>query len=557
MHVCSKKNIAPDLETLKNRLLAAVYKKEGAACVRILENVSEKIVSDARLPENDEKHTRQILMIFKRFCLETVGQRAVHAQAAIKRKLLHQVRTWQQTPEPINWKHWQKKTGLLPDQIDLVMKTAMNFQLTTGCSHFCTRCNEWALPGVRARFTFSAVTRILDYMAAQDNTEISLYAASDPLDWQDNEADIRDIVRHAGEKGMTGLLLSKLPKGKTSVLERLLNKGASLSISVTTRNKKRIRQVEKALGQELFKQHDTDDLLIPAGRAEDFATVKPSITDGYGTEITPDGAFIVIPTFTSALHPFGHQKLPVTCDTDFFPEKQTGRNALLVDYFKPLKGYDLSRTQTVLPCLLDVQVESIILDSGRDELTPPGMRSVKEYLEIFDAPARLRRKNMTRSVLKKLKMRFLSQGRYADLAGPVKMIYRKKIERHLALCRPRACQAARKYALSFFLAQVDSYTRRSPEKLPILSFLIKDEISACKADLTCLAGQPPADRLDRPDPAAFGLFRACVISLVLNGCDPAGHIETISNIRQFIRDFPARYDADTDDFVRQPERRRE
>ena len=51
--------------------------------------------------------------------------------------------------------------------------------------------------------------------------------------------------------------------------------------------------------------------MIPAGLDEDFATVKSSVTDNYGIEFTPEAAWMVIPTFTSALNPTGQCRLPM------------------------------------------------------------------------------------------------------------------------------------------------------------------------------------------------------------------------------------------------------
>jgi len=221
-------------------------------------------------------------------------------------------------------------------------------------------------------------------MADQDNDDISLYGASDPLDWTENKKTISDIIEYLEKLPLGYSLLTKVPRGKESLLKNLLEINANLSVSITSKNKVRIKKIEQALGKPISKQHDLEELLIPARLDEDFISIKPSITDGYGTEITPDGAFIIIPTFTSALHPFGHKKIRITSATTFFPVKKIGRKALLVDYFKPLEGYDLNKNKYHLDRLLDVQIESIILDNGSDELTPPGMRSLKEYLSIFE-----------------------------------------------------------------------------------------------------------------------------------------------------------------------------
>ncbi len=68
----------------------------------------------------------------------------------------------------------------------------------------------------------------------------------------------------------------------------------------------------------------------------------------------------------------GHKKLPVTRKTSVFPKKKIGRQALLVDYFKPLEVVGEPNTRFHLSRLLDVQVENILLDNGSMDLSPRG-----------------------------------------------------------------------------------------------------------------------------------------------------------------------------------------
>ena len=135
--------------------------------------------------------------------------------------------------------------------------------------------------------------------------------------------------------------------------------------------------------------------------------------------------------------------------TNFFPVKKTGRTALLVDYFKPIEGYDLDKNRYHLDFLLDVQIESIILDNGADELTPPGMRSLKEYLSIFGEKARLQR---------------------------------KKIGRHLELCKKADCLSSKLSAISFFLEFISCYAQKNPTKIKIMRFLLKDEMPQLRSE---------------------------------------------------------------------------
>lgn len=549
------------LEDKKNRFLACLYKNDIPGAREIFLSV-EKIVTSLtvkdfslptgipasslpRLSENSEKLLNQICRIYKTFESKIPAQFSDNMGSAFQnlRQLLIKCarRTDNRILPYISFQQWEASLNLKPFQKDLLYKTAMTFQLSSGCSNFCRRCNEWALPKVRAHFSFAAIKAILNRMTAQGNTHISLYGASDPLDWQEKNRSVVDVVRLADQSGLDYSLLTKVPKQKTARLKQLIRGGANISVSQTTRNRHRIRIIEQDLQQRISKQHDTDDLLIPACLDEDFTTVKPSITDGYGAEITPDGAYIIIPTFTSALHPFGHKKIPVTRETRFFPAKRTGRHALLVDYFKPLKGYDCQKKESYPDRLLDVQIESILLDNGSDALTPPGMRSVKEYFSIFDLKARHQRKKMTLSIFRKLKKRTLKGNPLTSLPLSQRKLYRAKLEAHMALCKKSNCLKAKKNTAAFFLSAVADYKTRHRERTRVIRFLLQDEIRSRKTVFFMWHNDISELFLDDKT-NAFDLFRHLALQVISSA-------DITDQVRTFIKNNPSRYDPVTDLFV--------
>lgn len=337
-------------------------------------------------------------------------------------------------------------------------------------------------------------------------------------------------------------ILTKIPRGKLDLAETLVRQKIPLSVSLTDRNRARIRQVEKQLGATLSKQHATSNLLIAACLDEDFITTKPSITDAYGTEISTDGAFIVIPAFTSALYPFGHKKIPVTRETQFFPVKKLGRPALLVDYFKPIEVQGPGGRYH-LNGLVDVQVENIILDNGEYELTPPGMRSIKEYFEIFDDRARQQRKKMTLSVVRRLKKQWISREKFRNLAPDSRHAYLAKLSQHLDFTRKSTVAQARVSAAAYFLWAVRAYLAAAPQAdHEIIAHLTQKEFAR-------LPQSPPVQKPCRglvrqfSDPAenAWALFRYHVLNLV-HGGHP-------SPVDEFIANFPAQYDPAGDRFI--------
>jgi len=524
-------------EEKKNYFLGAVYEGKGPLAESIYELILKKAETKGCLSENDEKYLRQIQVAFKQFqpfllskCTKKIWDRYIELQSLIRENVKNQSKK----PLAVSYETWKTRVNLSPWQEDLLMSNAITFQMTKGCSNYCRRCNEWALPKIRAHFSRDAVETILDKLMAAGNNELSLYGASDPLDWEESSSDLMTILSGLNFHPEFSLL-TKIPKGKEELLKDLLEMGISLSVSLTDRNRSRIEQLEARINKSIPKQHATKDLLIPAGLDEDFTSVKPSITDGYGTEITPEGAFIIIPTFTSALHPFGHKKLPVTGATRFFPVKKLGRPALLVDYFKPLEVVGKENKPRYLPGLMDVQVESILLDNGSDELTPPGMRSLKEYLTIFDDSPRRQRQKMIPSVKARLEKEFLSQ-KFPSIEQ--KRLYDQKLAVHMAFCKKSMVEESRLCALSFFLAAIASFIKKQPVKTNIIAFLVKEEALRLQKQITPMsAGSLSAGQ--GADLWKIFRFYATSLTMGLNG-------EAVS---EFIRSYPSRYDSFADYFV--------
>jgi hypothetical protein len=535
------------LETLKNRFLSAIFRKDPKQA----RTIYLQIVDHARrcMPdpgETREKILRQIQTAFLRFH-ESIASPSVNLSEPfqeLKALLSNLVRTPRTRVCHIDFETWRARTNLHAWQMDRVFENAITIQLTSGCSHFCRRCNEWALPGIRSHFSYPAARKILDRLIASCNTDPALYGASDPLDWEDDPYSLADLlIPLAGQSQFS--LLTKVPRKKKRELLHLIQQNIPISVSVTDRNRNRITALEASAGIVLQKQHDSIDLMIAAGLDEDFIHIKSSITDAYGTEITPEGIFIIIPTFTSALYPMGHKKLPVTRKTVVFPIKKIGRQALLVDYFKPLEVVGKPNKPFYLSTLLDVQVETLLLDNGSMDLSPPGMRNLKEFFTIFEEPARLRRKQMTPSVLRGLKKQFIPAGRYHHLSIGQKQEYRRKIRAHLDFCNSKVVLQSRMYAASFFFDAVAAYLSGHEDQKEIIARLIRAEAAHLESrygGIACTRG--PEKMLSSSESQFFDVFRYYLTALVFDRHTPA--------VDRFIQTYPAMYDSELDRFVKSP-----
>ncbi|MCP4021255.1 MAG: hypothetical protein GY729_05390 [Desulfobacteraceae bacterium] len=535
-------------EEQKNQFLAALYTKDFTSAEHCYHSILQAVKNNHGLSENEEKQLRQVQQAFKVFRSEILNHLSLKIgddYKLLQKLILTHVKKTAAAPGRVDYSAWIKKSNLTNEQAKAVFKTAITFQLTSGCSNYCRRCNEWALPKVRTHFTFDAAIKILNNLAEQNNLDLSLYGASDPLDWEDEDKNLFDLLTHTRQwKASANFsLLTKIPKGKKEILKQIISNNFNIAVSQTAKNKSRIAKLEELLPDKIAKQHELEELLIPAGLDENFSSVKPSITDAYGTEITPEGAFIIIPTFTSGLYPFGHKKIPITQDTSLFPVKKTGRKALLVDYFTPLHVYDLSERSFYLDHLWDIQVETLLLDNGKDELTPPGMRSIKEYFDIFEDKARGKRKQMTPSVFRRLKKQFLSKNSFARLPQAQKVLYLLHIKNHLDFCKKERVFSAKIFAVSFLLEAVVRYLKKNSLKQQIISFLLNNELTrTCdNPNHSLYIKSTLKTLLKRKDLNTFDIFRFFTLQMIKK--------KNLRTVKKFISSNKAKFDPVSQRFI--------
>ncbi len=465
-------------ESLRKKILAAGYVHDFSSIGECLEKILELLdnVPEDEFSENDEKTIRQIICMFNQFA-RTIWKGNQEIPEDLNARLQKKLRTICQMQmgrkKYYDYLQWKENLNLSSWQMDALLENLIALQLTKGCSNACRRCNEWALPQVRSHFSFSAVKTLLENIRDKGNTDFSLYGASDPLDWEEGALDFHNITNLIQENPPG--ILTKVPVKKQQVCETLAEKQIDFSISITRQNRQRVSRMEESLGRKLEHHHDTEELMIPAGMDEDFVSVKPSITDAYGTEITPEGAFLIIPTFTSALYPMGHDKISITGDTNFFPVRAQGRQALLIDYFKPIQVAGKDGKVFFLEKLLPVQVSSIFLDTGSLEMTPPGMRGLKEYFSIFEDGPRQKRKTITQSVLQRLEKEILHNENIPrkEREG----LYEAKVRAHYDLCDRGTTLEKRNHAFCFFLSQCRDYLATHSIEKKIISFLIRKDIT--------------------------------------------------------------------------------
>jgi len=531
-----------DLTTLKNKLLAAIYSGSADRFKKLYLSFSEIINKKKSLSEEEQKAINQIQSAIVKFSKKDnfpFFDGFPAAKKQIRNKMSGVVKSQIKSPGYVEYDTWLQKLGISDKSYHIMLKNTAMIQLSVGCSNSCRRCNEWALPGPRKHFSFQAAKTLIKDMSRVGNSMLSLYGASDPLDWKYKETNITDLLSYMEslEYNPGFGLLTKIPRGTGKIAEKLLLQGADVAVSITSRNKEKVSAIEKISGKKFAAQHDVEELEIPSGMDEDFTSIKSSITDYYGTEITPEGASLVIPAFTSALNPTGQKRLPVTSATSFFLIKRTGRDALLVDYFKPLHVMGCDGNEYTLKTLLDVQVENILLDRGDELVTPPGMMNLREYFRTFEKEAVHQRNKLIPSALKGFRKKAFPKG---DEKIGNKQDCIKRFKR-LTYCYLDSCDLERIIpykiaAFAFYLSSISDYLETHPTEKEIILFLRREDRLSYKEPIKDISSE-----LRRSASGLFHIFQVLQFRLLENHSDDM--------VLEFIGNNPSVYDPETDRFI--------
>ena len=512
-----------DFDRRRNRLLAALYVRDFEDFERQYRNLFETIENTDEFSEVDQKALNQIQHIFRVFRKQIVenGHEDLHAVFGRIRKILTGVvRNQIRNKTYVSFDEWYHRLGLSEEGFRILMKTVSTLQLTVGCSISCRRCNEWALPGPRKHFSFEAVKRLISELFEAGNRDFALYCASDPVDWRCRDKNIIDIMAFMSSHGYEPQygLLTKIPRGSEKTIQTLLKAGVEIGFSITDRNRSRVRAIQKAFHGKFDLHHDRDELLIPAGLDEDFSSIKSSITDSYGSEITPEGAFHIVPTFTSALNLTGQCRVPIAADTDLFLKKRVGIEGLAVEYFKPLEAIDLKGRTLRLTKLMDAQIENIMLDNGSEAQVPPGIMNLHEYFKVYAPEAVQQRKRLLRAFSKKLLRDVLGKGKQPGTSKKERYAHFKKSVRVYAeSCRPGHVAELKRKAFSFYLQGIADYLKGHPVEREIARYLREGDRQRYETDLHRIVedqGRTVDALLSTFEAEPFDLFQILIFMLL-------------------------------------------
>ncbi len=545
-----------NFETMKYEILSSIYNKQFNKVEKLAGDILKELetCSSRFLSEMDQKSLNQINLVFKRFdrkISEHCSENFYSIRAKIKNHMVNLVRNQVKNPAFIDYETWRKSLSLSEEGFRVMLANVSSVQLSVGCSNFCRRCNEWALPGVRKHFTFAAAVDIITQIFQTGNNEFSLYSASDPLDWKHKGRDITDIIKIINNNGYASKfgLLTKIPKGSGKILDNLLKINGDFAVSITDKNRKRVKAFEEKYGKKFSVQHDTGELLIPAGMDEDFTTIKSSITDNLGVEITPEGASIIIPAFTSALNLTGQKRIPVNKRTNFFVKKRVGMDGLTIEYFKPFTAVNFKNQEFTLNRLLAPQIENIMLDSGTDEkCTPPGMTSLKEYFTTFEKKAVAARKKMVPAIIFRLKKEIFNHGNQSHNTEEYKnkeKRFKEKCNDYLDFCRPEKLLEFKKFTFSYFLKSIMDYIKNNPSAGKIVVYLRGKDSKFYMEYHNRIIKQDNnlnfTNMIYHTDISTFDIFQMMMFKLIDNPFD--------KKINGFIRENPSMYNPVTGRFV--------
>ncbi len=497
------------VEKLRDNLIAKMVSNDHGNIRETLKDLCE--ILETIPTENDQKAINQALHCYKTFS-DNISRKirivTDKLYKQIKKKFAELVRIETKNPKQISFEEWSDINRLSEKQFNIVLKNLSTLQITSGCSNCCRRCNEWALPFPRKHFTYEAIKIFLNNLSKIKNRNFSLYSASDPLDWESFDKDISDINELFNNMGFSSEfgILTKVPGGKSEVFKRLLKKNADIGISITSKNTSKIETLSKEIGIDLFYQHDLDELTIEAGLDEDFTTIKPSITDSYGIEVTTDGIFQILPTFTSALSPTGQARIPVNTDTSLFITQKTGRAALPVQYFKPLTLESIDGEKITLSYLLEPQIENILLDQSLENVDSPGMMNLKEYFKTFELSAVKKRNELLPTVIEDFKNRYMDGSEEFNR-------YRKS---YLKTCDIAKVRDFRVNAFIFFLKAIKKYLSGNKDSKSIIVHLRRNDIERNEANYVDLTKKNLIEVIKECDIQIFDLFQILLLKLVQN-----------------------------------------
>ncbi|MFO7560588.1 MAG: hypothetical protein R6X10_17295 [Desulfobacterales bacterium] len=539
-----------NFERKRDEILAFIYQKDCNHIEAKYKEVLSRVKDTDELSEIDQKALNQIQHAVKnksRMLSSACKSNLQKIYQAIRKRLSNSASLQIKEPRYVSCDSWFRQLGITRDQFKVMLKTVILIQLSVGCSNFCRRCNEWALPGPRKHFTFDAVKKLIKETVETGNREFVLYSASDPLDWKHENRNITDIVEFMENNDFRCEygFLTKVPRGLRQLVEKLLDMEADFAVSITGKNRKRIEAIEKSSCKRINTHHDLDELLIASRLDEDFESIKSSITDNYGTEITPEGAFLIVPAYTSALNPTGQARIPVTGRSKFFLKRKAGRDALPIEYFKPLQAVDLDGKEFVLDKLLDPQIESILQEKDSEDATPPGMMSFKEFFQIFEPDAVSARKKLIPAVVNELKEQMVSRSEIKpDDRNRHLAFFRKKVRLYVKFCRMGPVMEYKKNAISFYLRSIADYLRREPVRGEIVSHLRKKDRKMTERIAWFQPGAAAIDVegfIEESGMETFDMMQGFISRLLDNYQD--------KGIQEFIAGRKAVYDSDQDRFV--------
>ncbi|MCP3921773.1 MAG: hypothetical protein GY714_04230 [Desulfobacterales bacterium] len=522
------------VEKLRDNLIAKMVSNNHETIREALKSLYEYL--DSIPTENDQKSINQALHCYKTFSNNIDNKIRIVTDKLyrqIKKRFAEHVRIETKNPKQISFEEWSDKNKLSEIQFNNVLKNLSTLQITSGCSNCCRRCNEWSLPFPRKHFTYEAIKIFLNNLSKVNNRNFSLYSASDPLDWESFDkdiSDINDLLNNMGFSSEFGIL-TKVPGGKSEVFKRLLKKNADIGISITSKNRSKIETLSKEIGMDLFHQHDLDELTIEAGLDEDFTTIKPSITDSYGIEVTTDGIFQILPTFTSALSPTGQARISVTTNTSLFIIQKTGRAALPVQYFKPLTLESVDGEKITLSYLLEPQIENILLDQSNENVDSPGMMNLKEYFKTFEFSAVKKRNELLPTVIEDFKIRYMDGSEEFNR-------YKKS---YLKTCDIEKVRDLRVNAFIFFLIEIKKYLSENHDSKSIVAHLRRSDIERNEKISENLTKKNLIEVIKECDIQIFDLFQILLLKLVQEPKAP--------EIESFLRTRDVIYSPFEDQFI--------
>jgi hypothetical protein len=169
--------------------------------------------------------------------------------------------------------------------------------------------------------------------------------------------------------------------------------------------------------------------------------------------------------------------------------------------------------------LIEAQIENILLDNGSEELTPPGMMTMKEYFRTYEPDAVKRRKMLLPAVAKGLRKEILVQEKYKENSRQERLNdFKQRVRDYSESCQMQNVIRYKKNAFSYYLRSITGYLKTHPVEREMILHLRQKDRKKYEKDYRVINGNDSSldSLLEESETNSFNLFQILIFKLIEN-----------------------------------------